>query len=149
MSDTERNDRDRELDELLSELRVILPAATVLVAFLLTLPFTSKFSTIGGVDRAAYAVAFLAAVGALVFLVGESAYHRVRGKPYDKSKLITTASRQAVAALTLLAVTLGSVVFLVMDVVYGLVVAVPATAVAILLAAVTWFALPLARRRRG
>ena len=140
---------DRELSELTSELRTIIPGVTVLFAFLLTVPFTTRFAELNEFDRGAYFLAFLSSALAVIFLVGESAYHRLRGKPYDKGQLVQTASRQAVAALVLLAVALSSVVLLVTDVIFPGGVAVPVTAVVAVLAGATWFGLPLLRRLRA
>ena len=142
------DDQDRELDELLSELRVMLPAATVLFAFLLTVPFSASFAGLPGRSRATYFGAFLSSAAAIVFLVAESSYHRLRGKPYDKGRMLQTASRQAVTASVLLALALSAVVFLVTDVLYGAALAIPMTAALALLASVLWFGLPLLRRWR-
>lgn len=148
--DARPRDLDRRLDELSGELRLLMPAATVLVAFLLTVPFASGWSS--GVDqtsRVVYIVAFFAALAAVVFFGGVSAYHRVRGYPYDKEGLLRTANRQAIAGIVLLAVALGAVTYLVTYVVFGDVVAAVATAALALLAIGTWVALPLSRRRSG
>lgn len=142
-------DVDRELSELTGELRVSIPGVTVLVAFLLTVPFARGFTFASAADRATYLVAFLTATAALVLLMGESAHHRLRGHPYDKALLVRTATRQAVSALTLLAVSLTAVVLLVTNALYGRFVSVVAAASLFLLAAVTWFGLPLYRRRSG
>ena len=143
-----QRDADRELGEILSELRVVLPGVTVLFAFLLTVPFTSDFPEVGTVDRGAYFLAFVASAVSMIFLVGESAYHRLIGKPYDKRLLTRTASRQAVVGITSLAVALTSVAFLVTDVVYGTALAAVVAAAVLALAAVVWFAFPLSRRAR-
>jgi uncharacterized membrane protein len=140
---------DTRLDELSGELRVILPGATVLFAFLLTLPFAAGFPGLEAAARAAYFVAFLTTALAVILLLGESAYHRLRGHPYDKERMLRTASRQAVSALGLLAVALTAVVFLVADVVYDRGVALLAAAVVLLAAVITWFTLPLSRRLLG
>lgn len=147
--DREQRTLDREVDELTSELRTVIPGVTVLLAFLLTVPFAAAFPELGTVQEAAYFTAFLATALSVVFLVGESAYHRLRGKPYDKAVLLRTATRQTVTALALLAVALGAVVFLVTDVLYGSWVSVPLTAALLALAVVTWFGVPLYRRLRG
>jgi archaellum biogenesis protein FlaJ (TadC family) len=147
--DAEQRTLDREVDELTAELRTVIPGVTVLLAFLLTVPFAAGFPELGTVQQAAYFTAFLSTALAVVFLVGESAYHRLRGKPYDKGLLLRTATRQAVAALVLLAVALGAVVFLVTDVLYGSWVSVPLAAALLALAAVAWFGIPLRRRLRG
>lgn len=140
---------DRELDELTSELRMVIPGVTVLLAFLLTVPFASGFPSLSGTERGTYFVAFLSTALAVILLLGESAYHQIRGKPYDKGLLLKTASRQAVTAQVLLAVALGAVVFLVTDVLYGSLVSAAVTAGVSALTAATWFGLPLLRRARA
>ena len=142
----EQLQRDRELDEILGELRVVLPGVTVLFAFLLTVPFTGDFLEVDTVDRAAYFLAFISAAVSMVFLVGESAYHRIVGKPYDKARLTRTAGRQAVVGIGALAVALTAVVFLVGDVVYGSKVATGVATSVLALAIGVWFVFPLSRR---
>ena len=144
-----QSDLDRELDEFLGEIRVVLPAVTVLFAFLLTVPFTARFEGLPLAARTAYFVAFMTTAMAIVLLVGETGYHRLRGKPYDKHRMLRTATRQAVAALVLLAVGLSAVVYLVTTVLYGSSWAAACTALLGLLAVGTWFLLPLQRRRWG
>lgn len=145
MSDEDEN---RELDELLGELRVMLPAVTVLFAFLLTVPFTTRFAQLPAESRAAYFTAFFSTALAIVLLVAETSYHRLRGKPYDKRRMLQTASRQAVVASVLLAVALSAVVLLVADVLYPWWAALAATTTVAGLAAVLWYAVPFVRRRR-
>lgn len=83
MDDPGRHEQEhnRELAELVGELRVILPGVTVLFAFLLTVPFAADFGRLGSGERVAYFVAFLATAFAIVLLLGESAYHRIHGHP--------------------------------------------------------------------
>ncbi|MFW6186412.1 MAG: DUF6328 family protein [Actinomycetota bacterium] len=139
---------DRELDELSSELRTVIPGVTVLLGFLLSVPFASGFPALDGLQRGAYFTAFLATTLAVVFLTGESAYHRLRGKPYDKGRLLKTANRQMVTALLLLGVALTAVVLLVTDVLFGTALATSLAAGVVVLVALTWFGLPLFRRGR-
>lgn len=127
----------------------MIPGVTVLFAFLLSVPFASGFPGLDAVQQGAYFVAFLSTALAVVCLLGEVAFHRLRGKPYDKGRLIKTATRQTVTALLLLAVALSSVVFLVADVLFGAVSSVPLTLGLLLVVAVTWFGLPLRRRLSG
>ncbi|WP_051299484.1 DUF6328 family protein [Arthrobacter castelli] len=140
---------DRQLDELTSELRTIVPGVTVLFAFLLTLPFSSGFSQLNERDRAVYMVSLISAACSLVLLLGESAYHRLRGKPYDKKQLIITATRQAVAALLLLMISLTSCVWYVTQVVFPGRLAISTAGGLLVLTIATWFVLPLLRRRRN
>ena len=148
-SDREEEEADRQLNELVQELRLVLPGTTVLFGFLLSVPFAAGSAELTTFDRVVYFVAFLGAGLAMVFLLAEAGYHRVRGKPYDKQVMIKTATRQAVAALVSLGVSLVAGVVLVADYVYGLSVAL---AVAVPLGIGTvwlWFGLPLWRRRHG
>ncbi|MDQ4132723.1 MAG: DUF6328 family protein [Actinomycetota bacterium] len=141
-------DVDRELDEVVSELRVVLPGVAVLFAFLLTIPFSSRFPELRDLDRAAYFVGFVATALALVCLVAESAYHRLRGKPYDKLALIRTATQEAVAGIAFLGVALVSVVFLVTDLLFPGTLTLVVTLAVLALAVVLWFVIPLFHRWR-
>lgn len=145
---SEEEDFDRELDELLGELRVLLPGVAVLFAFLLTIPFSNRFGDIADLDRSVYFLAFVASALALVCLVGETAYHRLGGKPYNKRQLIRTSSHEAVAGLVFLAVALVAVVFLVTDVIFPGPLTGGVTGAVLTLAVFLWFVLPLARRRK-
>lgn len=148
-TDQERDEEaDRQLNELVQELRLVLPGTTVLFGFLLSVPFTAT-TTLTTFDRVVHFLAFLCAGIALVLLLAEAGYHRIRGKPYDKQVMIRTATHQAVAALASLGLSLIACVVLVADLVYG---AIVAFAVAIPLGLVAiwlWFGLPLWRRLHG
>ena len=146
--DANERDEDRELQELLGEVRVVLPGVTVLFAFLLSLPFTARFSSLTGAQRGAFFVAFLSTAVAIVFLVGEVAYHRLRRHPYDKPQMIKTATRQTVTGVVLLGTALVAVIFLVTDVLYAGAAPASVTSVVGLLTIVVWFAVPLSRRHR-
>jgi hypothetical protein len=139
---------DRQLTELLGEIRVILPGATVLFAFLLTLPFSSSFSSVSLDDRLGYFTAFMTSALSIILLTAQSAYHQLRGKPYDKALMLRTASRQTLAALILLAISITSVVFLIADVVYPGWIAPPLAAAFLAFIVTLWFVLPLVRRLR-
>ena len=107
----ERNDeeQDRRLHELVQELRLLLPATTVLFGFLLSVPFSSRFDSLSSTDRVVHFCAFVSSALALVFLLAEAGYHRLRGRPYDKDVMIRTTSRQAVMGLALLGTSLLAV----------------------------------------
>lgn len=137
---------DRELDELSGELRMIIPGVTVLMAFLLTMPVASGFPALNRTQQGVYFVAFLSTTLAVIFLLGEPAYHRLRGKPYDKGRLVKTAGRQMTTAMVLLAAGMGSVVFLITDLIFGPTGSIPVTIIVLIVIAITWFGLPLWRR---
>ena len=143
---SDAEDFDRELSELTSDLRVLLPGVAVLFAFLLTVPFSSRFASLRDIERGAYFLAFLAAALAVVLLGGASAYHRMIGKPYDKRSLIRAANLQAVAGLIAFATSLVAVVLLVSDMLFSGLAVTLLTGTVALVALLVWFALPLARR---
>jgi hypothetical protein len=151
-SDPRRRDEetlDRELSEISGEFRMVVPGVTVLFGFLLSVPVNTGFALLSKGQQAAYFIAFLASAGSAVLMLAVSAYHRIRGKPYDKGLLVRTATRQGIAGMALLAVSLAAVVYLVTDLLYGRAASIPVTTALSLLVLGTWFALPLRRRLRS
>ena len=139
---------DRELIELLNGLRVILPGVQVLLAFLLTVPFSSGYAKSTSTQRLLFFVTVLATVGAIAALTMPAAYHRIRFREGDKERMLLLSNVFAVAGLGLLAVATSMVVLLVTDVLYGMAVAVPVSIGVLALLGGTWFAVPLWRKLR-
>jgi uncharacterized membrane protein len=137
---------DRELIELLNELRVVLTGVQVMFAFLLTLPFTDRFSDLVPTQRLMFSVAFTVTATASVLLMAPTAYHRIRFRQQDKERMLRWANRFAIAGVVLLAVAIGTIVLLVIDVLYALPTASAIAGALTALIAWTWFALPLYRR---
>jgi uncharacterized protein DUF6328 len=137
---------DRELIELLNGLRVILPGVQVLLAFLLTVPFSSGFGNATSVDRILYFVTVLITVGAIATLTAPAAYHRIRFREGDKERMLRTSNGFAIAGLILLALAMTSVVFLITYRLYGVVAAVPVALVVLGVLGGAWFAVPLWRK---
>src|ERR671918_1181467 len=88
---------DRELMELLNELRVALPGIQVLFAFLFTVPFTTRFGDLTDFQRTVFFVAFLAAAAATVLLIAPTANHRLRWRERDKEALLRRANIMMIA----------------------------------------------------
>jgi hypothetical protein len=139
---------DRELIELLNGLRVILPGVQVLLAFLLTVPFSSEFPKATSTQHALYFLCVLLTVGAIAALTMPAAYHRIRFREGDKERMLLISNAFAVGGLGLLALAMAMVVFLITDVLYGTVVAGSVAVVVLLVLSGVWFALPLWRRSR-
>jgi phosphatidylserine synthase len=147
MPDEDKKQRvDRELIELLNELRVALPGVQVLFAFLLTVPFAQRFSQVSGLQRAVYFVALLATAVASVLFITPTAYHRLRWREPDKEQMLFTANRLTIAGTVFLALAMAAVVFLIADVLYGGWQAAATAAGIGGLLAWFWYALPLSRR---
>ena len=117
--ETEKQRIDRELIELLNELRVALPGVQVLFAFLLTLPFTPGFDQISRTDRRWYFVSVVLTALSSMFLIAPSAHHRLRFRSKAKEQLLKAATVYAVVGLVLLAGAMSTTLFLVTDVLYS------------------------------
>jgi hypothetical protein len=137
---------DRELIELLNELRVALPGVQVLFAFLLTVPFSQRFGQLTDFQRDAYFATFLCAAFAPVFLIAPTAYHRLRFRDFDKERLITTATRLSITGTVFLALAITGTVFVITHVLFDT--AVAAIAAGVLFGSLAWFwyGLPLTRK---
>jgi predicted membrane channel-forming protein YqfA (hemolysin III family) len=146
-NDESREERlDRELIELLNELRVVLPGVQVLFAFLLTVPFTNTFSRVTNMQRQVFFAVFLFTAASTALLIAPSAYHRLRWRQHDKAQMLATANRLSIGGMVFLTLALVGASFLVADLLYH------TTAAALLTAAVAgffawfWWGLPLWRR---
>jgi hypothetical protein len=137
---------NRELIELLNELRVALPGVQVLFAFLLAVPFSQRFADVTDVQKDAYMVALLATLAGSVFLIAPTAYHRIRFRDRDKEALLRTSNIFAIVGMICLAVGMTAVVFLVTDLLFKDAVTAIVTGLAAALFASVWFVLPLARK---
>jgi predicted membrane channel-forming protein YqfA (hemolysin III family) len=140
---------DRELIELLNELRVALPGVQVLFAFLLAVPFTQRFERLTAVQQDVFFAAFLCTAVSTALLIAPSSYHRLRWRERDKEHLLRTSNRLAIAGTVFLAAAIIGVVYLVTDLIFGLVPTLVATLLAAVLFAWLWYALPLVRRLRA
>jgi hypothetical protein len=137
---------DRELIELLNELRVALPGVQVLFAFLLTVPFTQGFEQLGEGDRRIFYFAVLTTAAATILLIAPSAHHRIRFRSGVKEQLLRVSNALAIAGLALLAVAMSAVVYLISTVLYSDSEARIATGLLAGAFVVVWFLLPLTYR---
>lgn len=138
---------DRELIELLNELRVALPGVQVLFAFLLAVPFTQRFAEVSSVQKAALFAALCFTTLSSVLLIAPSAHHRLQFRQRDKENLVMTANRLATGGTFFLALAMISVVFLITDVMFGPPMAPLTAAIAAVAFLSLWYAMPMARNR--
>jgi hypothetical protein len=146
-SDDER--RNRQLLELLNELRVALPGVQMLFGFLLAVPFSQRFATITAAQRDAYYATFISAALASACLIAPTSFHRIVWQRHLKQRLIQMSSLLALVGTAFLAAAITGSVVLVTSIVFG---TAAATAVGGLAAGVLialWYALPLAYRIRN
>jgi hypothetical protein len=139
---------DRELMELLNELRVALPGVQFLFAFLLVVPFQQGGSRMTDFQRDVYFVTLMAAVVATALLIAPAAQHRALFRQHDKEGLLRRSNRNAFLGLTVLALALVSAVLLVTDVLFSLPQAVIAAAVVAVLVGWMWIGSPIVQRMR-
>ena len=150
MTDESRDERlDRELIELLNELRVALPGVQVLFAFLLAVPFSQRFEQLTAVQEDVFFAAFLCTAVATALLIAPSVYHRLRWRKRDKDQVLRTSNRLAIAGTAFLAAAIVAVVYLVTDLIYGAVTSVVVALAAAAMFGWLWYALPLVRRWRA
>jgi amino acid transporter len=141
--ETPKERADRELIELLNELRVVLPGVTVLFAFLLAVPFAKGWPKVTQFERDVFLVAFVATGTSVAFLTAPSSYHRLRFRAGNKERIVRYGSRLAIAGIVAFAVALEAVVLLVFDYVVGSGAAIAATVGFTLFLIVLWYGLPL------
>jgi Family of unknown function (DUF6328) len=147
-SESPKQRLDRELIELLNEVRVALPGAQVLFAFLLVLPFQAAFHQLTDIQRGIYAGALLSSAAAIALLIAPSSYHRINFRRPMKEAMIRWANGLLIAGMGFIALGITLSVALVLDVVLG---ALPAILLSLLTGAWFvgfWFGVPLLRRRR-
>jgi hypothetical protein len=141
---------DRELIELLNELRIALPGVQVLFAFLLAVPFAQGWKNVTDFQRDVFFIAFLATAVSSALLIAPSSYHRMRWRVEDKGRIVRTSNRLTIAGLFALLVAIAAVVLLVTDYIFEKTSAVATTAAVVVVFVALWYGLPLySRLRRG
>jgi hypothetical protein len=144
--ETETERLDRNLSELLQELRVALPGVQVLFAFLLTIPFNQRFVELTDAQKDIYLGTLLATTVSAVLLIAPTAYHRLTFRKQQKAHLVLIANRASIVGLGFLALAMTGVVLLVTDFLFETAVTVACTSLAALMFVTFWYALPLWRR---
>jgi hypothetical protein len=147
-SESDEDRHDRELIELLNELRVALPGVQVLFAFLLAVPFANGFPQLGKLDRDIFFVAFLTTALSTVLLIAPSSYHRLRWRQHDKERMLVVSNALTIAGLALLAVAITCTVFVITDFLFHRAWAATFTAIVAASFLALWYGLPLAAALR-
>jgi hypothetical protein len=147
-NETELERCDRNLVELLQEVRVVQTGVQVLFGFLLMAPLAAGFHHVHGRQRAEYYVAFALAGLAAFLLIAPTAYHRALFRRGDKEYLVVTANRLTIAGLCAVGISMTGATVFVSDIIFGPWPAIVAGAIATMTCVVLWGILPLLRRRR-
>jgi hypothetical protein len=148
-NETELERWDRNLVELLQEVRVVQTGVQVLFAFLLTAPLAPRFPHLSQFQQLTYFATLLAAGGAAILLIAPTAYHRILFRLGDKEHLVVVANRFTLAGLTGVAVSMVGALLLVTDLLFSsTAVVVATTGLAAFGCIAAWCVAPLRRRAR-
>jgi hypothetical protein len=148
MAQRTSEDLDRELIELLNELRVTLPGVQVLFAFLLIAPFSQRFEDVNDLQKYAYLAALTFTALGSALLIAPTPYHRIRFRDRDKEAMLRIANRLALAGTVCVALGISCALFFVTDFLFRSPVPALLTGLVAGTIAVCWYALPLYREAR-
>jgi hypothetical protein len=145
-SDKERY--DRELIELLNELRIALPGVQVLFAFLLAVPLSANFKAVNGFERAIFFSTLASTAIATALLISPSAIHRIDFRNKDKGAMIILFNRISIYGLFFTALSMVGALTFIADLIYGVYATIFTAIVSLVMFGLLWFVLPIRRRSR-
>jgi hypothetical protein len=146
--ETEEERADRNLSDLLQELRVALPGVQVLFAFLLTVPFTQRFRELTSFQEHLYFGVLLCVALATILLVAPTAGHRILFRRQQKEFLVTVANNLTLAGMFLLAVGMSGAIALISDFIFSTTTTIVVTALMAAAFVGFWYLGPLIRRSK-
>jgi hypothetical protein len=137
---------NRELIELLNELRVALPGVQVLFAFLLAVPFANGWSKVTESQKNIFFATLVATAISTACFIVPTAYHRLNFRKREKERILLLSNKFAIAGILFLALSMIGVLMLITDVIYSQTAALVTGAAAFLMFGGLWLVLPLIRR---
>lgn len=147
--ETDREREIRHMNDLLQELRVVLPGVQVLFAFLLIVVFSERFSEVNSLQRDVYFAALVFTSLAAACLIAPTTQHRILWRRGARPERLKLANALAIVGTAFLAAGMGCVIFMITDFIYGTAWALAVGAVVVAVFGGLWFLLPLYRRRLG
>jgi Family of unknown function (DUF6328) len=147
-NETEGQRLDRNVDEMLQELRVAQTGVQILFAFLLTIAFQQRFSEVTTYQRSIYVTTLLLISGATALLIAPVSFHRIVFRQRQKRTLVEATHRLATGGLVLLLLAICGAVLLILDFVLGTRAALIGTAGVALWFVLFWYVIPLRVRRQ-
>jgi amino acid transporter len=139
---------EREHNELLQELRSLIPGATVLLGFLLAVSFTIPFRDLDRAERYVYFVTLVSTAAAVVLFLAPAAHHRLRFREGDKDIIVRKGNREAIAGTVACSIAFTGVLYLVAERIFGTLVAVLAAIAFFAFTAWRWWSFALLRTIR-
>jgi ABC-type uncharacterized transport system YnjBCD permease subunit len=137
---------NRELIELLNELRVALPGVQVLFAFLLAVPFSAGWDRVTSLQKNIFFATLVATSISTACFIVPTAYHRLNFRQREKENILLISNKFAIGGIMALAVSMIGVIVLITDLVYSDGTAIATGIAALLVFGGLWLALPLIRR---
>jgi hypothetical protein len=137
---------NRELIELLNELRVALPGVQVLFAFLLAVPFANGWSRVTESQKNIFFATLVATAISTACFIVPTAYHRLNFRQREKENILLLSNKFAIAGILFLAISMIGVLMLITDVIYSEAAALVTGGLAFLMFGGLWLALPMIRR---
>lgn len=110
---------DGDLTDMLGELRVLLPSAQLLSAFLITVPFAPGFAGVVAVEKHVFLATFVLSVTALVLFSAPAVQHRLMRPLPNRTRFKRIATRQIIAGAGALSIALVLATQLVLSSVLG------------------------------
>jgi len=139
---------EREHNELLQELRSVIPGANVLLGFLLAVSFTSEFDGLDRADRWVYFATLATTAIAIVLFMAPAAHHRLRFREGDKDHILRKGNREAIAGTVASSLAFTGVLYLVTERIFGAHEAIAASVVFFAFTAWRWWSFALLRTLR-
>ncbi len=130
--------------ELVQELRILLPGVQVLFAFLLTTPFTGRFDELSSAQRAGYLAALMLTAAAAIVFMAPVVGHRLAPREARTDRLRQAIILKLVGS-TLLLLAMTTATGVVVSFVYDDMLAVAGVGVLIVMVIVLWVVLPLSQ----
>jgi hypothetical protein len=132
----------RELVELLQELRIVIPGVQVLFAFLLTVPFSQGFTKLDSLQQGVFFATLLCTAAATALLIAPSSHHRLLFRQGVREQRVQIGNVLAILGLVFLVPAMVGVLFVITDLIFGMVAAIVTTALVALGFVLLWFVLP-------
>jgi len=143
VDETPSERHNRELIELLNELRVALPGVQVLFAFLLAVPFSSGWAKVTEFEKVTFFVCLIATSISSALLIATPSFHRLRFRTGDKGKIVVYGNRLAIAGFFFLAVAMVAALLLVTTFLFGVAPGVATASAFAVVVGVLWFGIAL------
>lgn len=138
---------DGDLTDMLSELRVLLPSAQLLTAFLITVPFNRGFADVVASEKIVFFATFLFSIAGLVLLSAPAVQHRLLRPLVDRASFKRLATRQIIAGSACLSFALVLATELVLSEIFGHAVGAVAACLIGAMVVALWWVLPKAWQR--